>query len=52
MIWFAIILAFATAVLVGIFTRKLKKSILAGVITLIIGAILSLMIVYSGIMGG
>ena len=52
MIWFALIFAVVIGGLVGLFTRDLKKGLGAGVISLVAGVLLSLVIVYSGIMGG
>jgi len=52
MIWFAIILALVIGSLVGIFTRNLKKAVGVGLIFLVAGIIFSLIVVYSGIMGG
>jgi len=52
MIWFALILALVVGSIVGLFTRNLKKGILVGLVTLIVGVFLSLIIVFSGIMGG
>ena len=52
MIWFAIILAVIIGALVGLFTRDLKKALVAGFISLTAGVVLSLAIVYSGLMGG
>jgi len=52
MIWFAIILACVVAIVVGVYTRDLKKTLRVGIITLIAGTFLSLLIVYSGVMGG
>jgi len=52
MIWFAIILAIAASVVVGVITRNLKKALRVGVFTLVGATLLSLVIIYSGIMGG
>ena len=52
MLWFALILAIIIAVLVGLFTRNIKKALVFGSASLIIGVSLSLLIIYSGIMGG
>jgi len=52
MIWFAMILAVIVAALVGFFKRSLGQAVRAGLITLVAGVILSLLIVYSGLMGG
>jgi len=52
MIWFAIILAIVIGGVVGLFTRNLKKALVVGSITLIVGVLLSFLIVLSGIMGG
>lgn len=52
MIWFVLIFALAVGIAVGLFTQNLKKALSAGVIVVIAGTILSLLIVYSGILGG
>lgn len=52
MIWFALILSIVIGSVVGLFTRNLKKALVAGMTTLIVGVLLSFLIVYSGIMGG
>ena len=52
MIWFAIILALVIATLVALYTRNIKQALVIGFMVLVAGVILSLIIVYSGIMGG
>jgi hypothetical protein len=52
MIWFALILALLITGLVGLLTRNLKKALVVGSVTLIVGVLLSFLIVLSGIMGG
>lgn len=51
MIWFVIILAIVIGVVVGLFTRNLKKALRVGFSTLVGGVLLSI-IILSGIMGG
>ncbi len=52
MIWFAIILAIIVGVSAGILTRSLRRAAIVGLSTLALGVVLSLVIVYSGLMGG
>jgi hypothetical protein len=52
MIWFVIILALVIGGGVGLFTRNFKKALRVGLTVLVAGIILSILIVYSGIMGG
>lgn len=52
MIWFAVILAFILAVVTGLLTRDIEKALVVGLTALIVGVLLSLLIVYSGLMGG
>ena len=52
MLWFVLILAISIAVLVGLITRNLKKALLFGAASFIIGVLFSFLIVFSGIMGG
>ena len=52
MIWLVLALVFIIAGIVGLYTRDLRKVLIAGMTTLITGVVLSLIIVYSGIMGG
>lgn len=52
MFWFTIILALVVGAGVGLYTRSLKKALAVGLITLGAGVLLSLLIVYSGVMGG
>ena len=52
MFWFALILAIVIGGLVGLLTRNLKKAFMVGSASLIVGVLLSLLIIYSGIMGG
>jgi len=51
-IWFVIILAVIIGGVVGLFTRKMLIALGVGLTILIAGIILSILIVYSGIMGG
>lgn len=52
MFWFVIILAVVVGGLVGFITRNLKKGFQIGLTVFIVGIVLSLLIVYSGLMGG
>ena len=52
MVWMVIILALVIGGGFGLFTRNLKKGLGVGLTILITGILLSLLIVYSGIMGG
>jgi len=52
MIWFAIILAIITGVISGILTRSLRRAAIVFLGALALGVVLSLVIVYSGLMGG
>ncbi len=52
MLWFALILALVIGGVVGIFTRNLRKALGVGFASLMVGVLLSLLIVYSGILGG
>jgi len=52
MIWFALILAVIVGIITGIFTRSLSRAVLVSLGTFALGVVLSLMIVYSGLMGG
>jgi hypothetical protein len=52
MLWFVLILAISNGVLVALITRNLKKALLFGLASLIIGVLFSLLILFSGIMGG
>ena len=52
MLWLALILAIIIGSLVGLFTRNLKKALVFGSASLVVGVLLSLLIVLSGIMGG
>ena len=52
MLWFVLIMAISNAVLVGLITRNLKKALLFGLASFIIGVLFSFLIVLSGIMGG
>jgi Na+/H+-dicarboxylate symporter len=52
MLWFALILAIIIGVLVGLITRNLKKALMFGAASLIIGVLFSFLILFSGIMGG
>jgi hypothetical protein len=52
MIWFAIILALVIGIVIGLSTRNPRKGLVVGLTILVGGIILSILIVYSGIMGG
>ncbi|MCK4724659.1 MAG: hypothetical protein KAT29_02600 [Anaerolineales bacterium] len=52
MIWFAIILAIIVGVIAGIITRSYRRAVIVFLGTLTFGVLLSLVIVYSGLMGG
>jgi len=52
MIWFVIIIALVIGALFGFFTRNIKKGLRVGLYVLVVGIILSVLIVFSGIMGG
>ncbi len=52
MIWFVIILAVVIGGAVGLLTRNVIKALGVGVTILIAGSVISILIVYSGIMGG
>jgi hypothetical protein len=52
MIWYAIILALGAGVLVGIFTRDLRKALKVALVTFLAGVVLSLLIILSGVLGG
>lgn len=52
MLWFAMILAIIVGGVVGLFTRNLKKALVVGSATLIMGVLLSFLIILSGILGG
>jgi hypothetical protein len=52
MIWFAIILAVVVGAVVGLFTTSPTKALRAGLITLAAGVALSILILFSGILGG
>ena len=52
MIWFALILAIIVGVITGIFTRSLRRAVIFLLGTFAFGVVLSLIIVYSGLMGG
>ena len=52
MIWFAIILAFIVGVIAGILTRSFRRTVIVFLSTLALGVLLSLVIVFSGLMGG
>ena len=52
MIWFALILAIIVGVITGIFTRSLRRVVIFLLGTFAFGVLLSLIIVYSGLMGG
>jgi len=52
MLWFVLILAIIIAVLVGLVTRNLRKALGFGAASLVIGVLISLLILLSGILGG
>jgi hypothetical protein len=52
MIWFAVIFALFIGSAVGIYARSLSKGIRVGLVILVSGIILSILIFYSGILGG
>lgn len=52
MIWFVINLALVIGVVIGLSTRNPRKGLGAGLTILVTGIIVSILIVYSGIMGG
>lgn len=52
MIWFAIIIAIVFGGIVGLFKQSLLQGVRAGLIALVLGIIASILIVYSGVLGG
>jgi hypothetical protein len=52
MIWFALIAAVGVGVVYGLIVRSVAKAFRAGFITLVIGVTLSILILFSGILGG
>lgn len=52
MIWIAVILSLFIGGLVGLISRSLVQGLKAGAIVLVLGVLISLLIVYSGVMGG
>lgn len=52
MFWFALILAIVVSLAVGLFTRDITRALRAGLITLGAGVVLSLVLIFSGMMGG
>jgi hypothetical protein len=52
MIWFVIILAVVIGGVVVLLTRNIIKALGVGVAILIAGSLISLLIIYSGILGG
>jgi len=52
LIWYALILALGAGILVGVFTRDLRKALKVVLGTLLVGVLLSLLIILSGILGG
>jgi len=52
MIWFALILAVIVGIITVIFTRSLRRAVIVALGTFALGVVLSLIIVYSGLMGG
>ena len=52
MIWYALILALGAGVLVGIFTRDLRKALKVALVTFVAGVVTSVLIILSGVLGG
>ncbi len=52
MIWFAAILAVIAGIIAAIFTRSISRAFLVALATFILGVFISLIIVYSGLLGG
>ena len=52
MIWFALILALIIFVLVALYTRSFNRALYAGLLSLALGIIVSLFILFSGVLGG
>lgn len=52
MIWFAIILAVVVGGGVALISKNAGRGLKAGAVTLVLGVLVSLLIVYSGLMGG
>ena len=52
MIWFALIASLVIGLLTGFYTRSWKKGLIAWMAVFLIGVLLSLVIVYSGLLGG
>ena len=52
MVWFALILALGVGIGIGIFTSDIKRALRVGLITLALAVMLSLELIFSGIMGG
>jgi len=52
MIWFVIILALIVGGMVALYTRNLKQALGVGLTIFVTGTILSILIIYSGVMGG
>ena len=52
MLWFVMILAVVMGSLVGLFTHNLKRALRVGTSILIVGTIVSLLVLLSGILGG
>lgn len=52
MIWFALILAVIVGIITGIFTRSLRRAVIFLLGTFAFGVVLSLIILFSGILGG
>lgn len=52
MIWFAAILAVIAGIIAAIFTRSISRAVLVAFATFILGVCMSLIVVYSGLLGG
>ena len=52
MLWFAAIFAVVIGGAVGLLTRDMKRAFFIAVILFLAGTLLSILIVYSGILGG
>ncbi len=52
MIWFALGLALVVGGIVGVHTRSTTRALRVGAITFVVGVVVSLLIVLSGVLGG
>lgn len=52
MIWFVIFIATVVSIMIGLLTRSVRRALRCGLITLILGVVVVLVIIYSGLMGG